>query len=1141
MSNKDKAPKKQNIDPQNKPLGLNPFLVTSRSRYYLGLTARALVIALCVFSLLYFILDTINILQYTSNLSLLLVSVIFTFPIVFSLQNKWIAWISAGIVAVVIGLHVRNFDFMRIVLTGTNLVDFVFERLADMGFTYFINVSTGFGYIGDVKTTVMYVVFGLGLLISVIYSFSFGKKTNLYAPVIFNVILVAPAFVCNILNTNWGTAFLAVSYCAMAMLYVNDKLFSDMSNPKRYDTETILNPAFVIGVDEPEFIDKKEKKKQQKIKKKQKFVALDDELDDLVGGPVQKKKGKLTKAEKEELRNEKRKKHLIKYAKSALAGFSALAIFVVGYLSILIPSLLVEKNFKKINLIDGSMNEIREYITALLLGDDLTLDLKSYENFNENFEPHSTELTPREFEEVRRFHVEIQRMMPVYLRGWIANEFRDGSWYLNPESESFDEYRKKFGVREDVHEKLLDLFYKHMNPVASASVDNYLTQYSTQIKYGYVAMQVNVSRYFSGTTSLYVPSFIQSKYGLRSYKSVHENPDMTYTNFFDGIYSSRDSKYGAKYAFVANVPSMRDENYAANISSLIAEFNIQKDYLQYEFTKKAHDVYLCRIDGSENNGLPVNCMAVSGVTPLGYTYEVSSPMMGRKMIKVYGPYGVYIYHYDVARGTLMSSEVQSPVINPETGAPYIYVPPTLELALRYYHVYSEAEQKEVRNLMGQLDKYSEYVYNTYLQKAESAIIAEFAKQFESEVKASSGKDASMSAEKYIDRHNLVLSIVNYLNENYKYTLTPASIGDANLTGVENFLTVVKEGYCVQFASTLALTLRELGIPARYVEGYVANDFVKNPYYNANVDLESETLDMTLRYYTDVMDSDEHAWVEVWFDGIGWVQYEATPPMMSSYYPGFNADDPDDPYNPPDTDTDTDTTEETTEPLGPGDSESLPDESTETPADTTTADTTTSDNPQIGKIAEDIGKLLAIVLPVAVFALLAYLEFKRIKAGDQSRSKLISDAKAANDPVDVKSLSNVISDKIFEIYSIFGILPYEDELPDEFKLRMARELVRLHELMKPKIEAVEDYDASNEAENDTENEENIISDEEIMLSDEYSIISKGVESLEAEEFGHGMNKTELAAAADLYEALLHVKSKKVGFWKTILYRYILNKI
>jgi hypothetical protein len=139
------------------------------------------------------------------------------------------------------------------------------------------------------------------------------------------------------------------------------------------------------------------------------------------------------------------------------------------------------------------------------------------------------------------------------------------------------------------------------------------------------------------------------------------------------------------------------------------------------------------------------------------------------------------------------------------------------------------------------------------------------------------------------------------------------------------------------------------------------------------------------------------------------------------------------------------------------------------------------------------------------------------------------------------LSTVISDKIFEIYSIFGILPYEDELPDEFKLRMARELVRLHELMKPKIEAVEDYDASNEAENDTENEENIISDEEIMLSDEYSIISKGVESLEAEEFGHGMNKTELAAAADLYEALLHVKAKKVGFWKTILYRYILNKI
>lgn len=1139
MSKKNKNQIIENNSSEFKPLGLNPYLVTSRVKYYLGLSARALAIALCVFSMLYFILDTINILQFTSNLALLTVSVIFTFPIVFSLQNKWIAWFSAAAVALIIGLHIPDFDFMNIALIGTNFVDFVFERLAEMGFTFFINISTGFGYITDRETTVMYIVIAFGLLISLIYSLSFGKKTNLYAPIIFNILIVAPCFICNILNSNWGTAFLAISYCTMAMLFVNDKLFADMSNPKHYDTETILNPAFIIGVDEPEFVDKKEQKKQKKEKKKQKYVALDDELDDLIGKQAPKKKGKLKKQELTAQRNEKRAKHLKKYAKSAIAGFSALAIFCVGYLSILFPALFVEKNFKKISLIDGSINEIREYVTALLLGDDLTLDLKSYENYKDNFGPHSTDLTPREFTGERRFHIEVQRMMPVYLRGWIANEYRDGSWYLNTDSESFDEYRKKFGVRDDVHEYLLDLFYKHMNPNPAARIENYLTQYSTQIKFGYVTMQVNISRYFGGTTSLYVPAFIQSKYGLRSYKSVHENPDMTYSNFFDGIYSSRDSKYGAKYAFVANVPSMRDENYVSNISNLIAEFNVETNYLRFELKNKDHDVYLCTIPDSENFGLPINCMAVNGVTPLGYSYEVTSPMAGRKMIKIYGPYGEYVYHYDVARNLLLSSEVQNPVMNPETGSPYIHVPPTLELAIRYYHVYSEAEQKEVKTLMNQLDKYSEYVYNAYMQTAGSEIVTEFAENFD--VKSASGNELSVSAQKYLDRHELVLSIVDYMRNNYTYTLTPESLGDESLTGIENFLTVIKEGYCVQFASVLTLTLRELGIPARYVEGYVASDYIKNPFYGSNNSGDEETIEGTLRYYSDVLDSDEHAWVEVWFDGLGWVLYEATPPMMSSYYPGYNESDPDDPYNPPESETTTN--EETTEPLDPGSTDSLPADTTDTDSETTTTDSETTTNIIVG-VAKNVGDILIIILPLVALGLLIWFEIKRIKSGDQKRAQLVTDAKSANDNADIKQFSALLSDKIFELLSIFDMSPNVDELPEEFKIRIAGELIRLHELMKPKVETVEDYDASVDSEKDSENSEeteNTLSDEEIMLSDEFKLTSNAVQSLEAEEFGHGMNRSEIAYAADFYSELLKVRTKKAGFWKTIFYRYILNKI
>ncbi len=117
-----------------------------------------------------------------------------------------------------------------------------------------------------------------------------------------------------------------------------------------------------------------------------------------------------------------------------------------------------------------------------------------------------------------------------------------------------------------------------------------------------------------------------------------------------------------------------------------------------------------------------------------------------------------------------------------------------------------------------------------------------------------------------------MAIVNYLQKNYTYTLTPSAPINEALDGVENFLSVTKEGYCVQYASALALMLRQAGIPARYVEGYVACDFKRNYAPEA-----------VSKYITTVRDYNEHAWVEVWYDGIGWVQYEATPVYYNDMY------------------------------------------------------------------------------------------------------------------------------------------------------------------------------------------------------------------------------------------------------------------
>lgn len=64
------------------------------------------------------------------------------------------------------------------------------------------------------------------------------------------------------------------------------------------------------------------------------------------------------------------------------------------------------------------------------------------------------------------------------------------------------------------------------------------------------------------------------------------------------------------------------------------------------------------------------------------------------------------------------------------------------------------------------------------------------------------------------------------------------------------------GYCVHFATAGALLLRMQGVPARYVSGY--------------------TVWLDGQGRGEVMDSDAHAWVEVYVDGCGWYPVEMPP-------------------------------------------------------------------------------------------------------------------------------------------------------------------------------------------------------------------------------------------------------------------------
>ena len=105
-----------------------------------------------------------------------------------------------------------------------------------------------------------------------------------------------------------------------------------------------------------------------------------------------------------------------------------------------------------------------------------------------------------------------------------------------------------------------------------------------------------------------------------------------------------------------------------------------------------------------------------------------------------------------------------------------------------------------------------------------------------------------------------MALQNYLTRNYKYSL---DVGEhpENIDFVTSFLLDTRKGYCTYFASAMTVLCRMAGLPARYVEGYLAEP-----------NEHGEAL---------VTGLNAHAWTEVYFPGFGWLTFDATPGQHAS--------------------------------------------------------------------------------------------------------------------------------------------------------------------------------------------------------------------------------------------------------------------
>ena len=107
-----------------------------------------------------------------------------------------------------------------------------------------------------------------------------------------------------------------------------------------------------------------------------------------------------------------------------------------------------------------------------------------------------------------------------------------------------------------------------------------------------------------------------------------------------------------------------------------------------------------------------------------------------------------------------------------------------------------------------------------------------------------------------NNYDKVTAINDFFHTEFDYTLElPRSAQEATL---DYFLFERGEGHCEYFSTAMVVLLRSLGVHTREVNGFLGgqwNDFGQ---------------------YLAVTQNDAHSWVEVWFPGYGWVQFDPTP-------------------------------------------------------------------------------------------------------------------------------------------------------------------------------------------------------------------------------------------------------------------------
>lgn len=115
-------------------------------------------------------------------------------------------------------------------------------------------------------------------------------------------------------------------------------------------------------------------------------------------------------------------------------------------------------------------------------------------------------------------------------------------------------------------------------------------------------------------------------------------------------------------------------------------------------------------------------------------------------------------------------------------------------------------------------------------------------------------------------YDQVKAIERYFqSDDFTYETEDVAVPKAGQDYVDQFLFETKKGYCDNYSTSMVVLLRSIGIESRWVKGYRQGDVIRS--------------DASQQVY-QVTNANAHSWVEVYFDGYGWVPFEPTKGMVN---------------------------------------------------------------------------------------------------------------------------------------------------------------------------------------------------------------------------------------------------------------------